>query len=138
MVDLPAGAAAASTTISGRAATISGDRAGGGEDAARRRQTRTPQAAPRRGGLDPDGNVWFEGAGGHLVTYDAEAKQLAEYPSPTAGVSFYECLLDKNGEICAGEMYAGRVVRFNPKANRWTKYVLAEPISHNQRTYIVL
>jgi virginiamycin B lyase len=99
-------------------------------------QTRTPRAAPKRGGFDPDGNAWFGGAGGYLVKYDVKTKQLVEYPPPTAGVSFYECLPDKNGEIWAGEMYAGRIVRFNPKANRWTEYVLPEPISHNRRTWI--
>lgn len=99
-------------------------------------QTRTPRAAPKRGGLDPDGNAWFGGAGGILVKYDRSTKQLTEYRPPTPGVSFYECLPDKNGEIWAGEMYAGRIVRFNPKTDKWTEYVLPEPVSHDRRTWI--
>jgi streptogramin lyase/mono/diheme cytochrome c family protein len=99
-------------------------------------QTRTPRAAPKRGGFDLDGNAWFGGAGGLLVKFDVKTRQLSEYVPPTAGVSFYEALPDKNGEVWAGEMYAGRFVRFNPKANRWTEYVLPEPISHNRRTWI--
>ena len=46
-------------------------------------QTRTPRAAPKRGGFDPDGNAWFGGAGGYLVKYDIKTKQLVEYPPPT-------------------------------------------------------
>ncbi len=99
-------------------------------------QTRTPRAAPKRGGFDPEGNAWFGGAGGYLVKFDAKTHQLQEYPPPTPGVSFYECLPDKNGEIWAGELYAGRIARFNPKTNRWTEYVLPEPVSHDRRTWI--
>jgi streptogramin lyase/mono/diheme cytochrome c family protein len=99
-------------------------------------QTRTPRIAPKRGGFDPDGNAWFGGAGGALVKIDAKTKQLSEYRPPTPGVSFYECLPDKNGEIWAGELYAGRIVRFNPKADRWTEYVLPEAVSHDRRTWI--
>ena len=99
-------------------------------------QTRTPRIAPKRGGFDPDGNAWFGGAGGALVKIDAKTHQLSEYRPPTPGVSFYECLPDKNGEIWAGELYAGRIVRFNPKTDRWTEYVLPEPVSHDRRTWI--
>lgn len=99
-------------------------------------QTRTPRASPKRGGFDPEGNAWFGGAGGILVKFDAKTRQLQEYRPPTPGVSFYECLPDKNGEIWAGELYAGRIVRFNPKTDRWTEYVLPEPVSHNRRTWI--
>ena len=99
-------------------------------------QTRTPRIAPKRGGFDPDGNAWFGGAGGALVKIDAKTHQLSEYRPPTPGVSFYECLPDKNGEIWAGELYAGRIVRYNPKTDRWTEYVLPEPVSHDRRTWI--
>src|SRR5207237_941809 len=99
-------------------------------------QTPTPRTAPKRGGFDPDGNAWFGGAGGLLVKFDAKTHQLTEYRAPTPGVSFYECLPDKNGEIWAGELYAGRLARFNPKTDRWTEYVLPEPVSHNRRTWI--
>ena len=99
-------------------------------------QTRTPRTAPKRGGFDPEGNAWFGGAGGLLVKIDAKTHQVSEYRPPTPGVSFYECLPDKNGEIWAGALYAGRIVRFNPKTDRWTEYVLPEPVSHDRRTWI--
>jgi streptogramin lyase/mono/diheme cytochrome c family protein len=99
-------------------------------------QTRTPRSGPKRGGFDPDGNAWFGGTGGLLVKFDAKTYQLSEYRPPTPGVTFYECMPDKNGEIWAGELYAGRIVRFNPKTDRWTEYVLPSPVSHDRRTWI--
>ncbi len=99
-------------------------------------ETRTPRAGPKRGGFDPDGNAWFGGTGGILVKFDAKTHQLSEYRPPTPGVTFYECLPDKNGEIWAGELYAGRFVRYNPKTDRWTEYVLPAPVSHDRRTWI--
>jgi len=99
-------------------------------------ETRTPRSGPKRGGFDPDGNAWFGGTGGVLVKFDAKTHQLSEFRPPTPGVTFYECLPDKNGEIWAGELYAGRFVRFNPKTDRWTEYVLPAPVSHDRRTWI--
>ncbi len=99
-------------------------------------QTRTPRAGPKRGGFDPDGNAWFGGTGGLLIKFDAKTKQLSEFRPPTPNVTFYECMPDKNGEIWAGELYAGRVVRYNPKTDRWTEYVLPSPVSHDRRTWI--
>jgi streptogramin lyase len=49
----------------------------------------------------------------------------------TRWLPFCECLPDKNGEI-----WAGRFVRFNPKTDRWTEYVLPEPVSYGRRTRI--
>jgi virginiamycin B lyase len=99
-------------------------------------ETRTPRSGPKRGGFDPDGNAWFGGTGGVLVKFDSKTHQLSEYRPPTPNVTFYECLPDKNGEIWAGELYAGRFVRFNPKTDRWTEYVLPAPVSHDRRTWI--
>ena len=36
----------------------------------------------------------------------------------------------------AGELHGGRMVRFNPKTDRWIEYVLPEPYSHDRRTWI--
>lgn len=99
-------------------------------------QTRTPRAAPKKGGFDPEGNAWFGGHGGMLVKFDPKTRQLSEYRPPTPGVTFYEALPDKNGEVWAGEMNAGRFLRFNPRTGLWIEYVLPEPISHNRRTWI--
>ncbi|OFW32863.1 MAG: hypothetical protein A3J28_06465 [Acidobacteria bacterium RIFCSPLOWO2_12_FULL_60_22] len=99
-------------------------------------QTRTPRAGPKRGGFDPENNAWFGGTGGLLIKFDRKTHQLQEFRPPTPNISFYEALPDKNGEIWAGEMYAGRFVRFNPRTEQWIEYVLPEPISHNRRTWI--
>ncbi len=99
-------------------------------------QTRTPRAAPKRGGFDKDGNVWFGGHGGMLVKFDRKTRRLAEYRPPTPNVTFYDAMPDKNGEVWAGEMNAGRFLRFNPATSVWIEYVLPEPISHVRRTWI--
>lgn len=99
-------------------------------------QTRTPRAAPKRGGFDLEGNAWFGGHGGMLVKFDRKTRQLTEYRPPTPGVTFYEAMPDKNGEIWLGAMNAGRFMRFNPRTGLWIEYVLPEPISHNRRTWI--
>jgi hypothetical protein len=44
---------------------------------------------------------------------------------------FCECLPDKTGEL-----YAGRFVRFNPKIDHRTEYVLPELVAHDRRTWI--
>ena len=43
---------------------------------------------------------------------------------------------DKNGEVWAGALHAGRFVRFNPRTERWIEYMMPEPYSHNRRTWI--
>ena len=55
---------------------------------------------------------------------------------PTPYVDFYEAQPDKKGEVWAGELHGGRMVRFNPKEDRWIEYVLPEPYSHDRRTWI--
>ncbi len=40
------------------------------------------------------------------------------------------------GEVWAGALHGGRMVRFNPKEDRWIEYVLPEPYSHDRRTWI--
>jgi streptogramin lyase len=98
--------------------------------------TPSPVAGPSKGGFDPFGNAWFGGRGGVLVKLDPKTRQVTEYVPPTPFVAFYECMPDKNGEIWAAEMHAGRFARFNPKTEEWVEYVLPEPYSHNRRTWI--
>ena len=62
--------------------------------------------------------------------------QIREYWPPTPYVTFYEAMPDKRGEVWAGELHGGRMLRFNPQADRWTEYVLPEPYSHDRRTWI--
>jgi streptogramin lyase len=93
------------------------------------REVPTPSGAaiPSRGSFDPDGNIWVGGHGGVLVKYDHKTGMIAEYAPPTPYVSFYDAIADKNGEVWAGEVQAGRMSRFNPRSQRWTEYVLPEP-----------
>ena len=67
---------------------------------------------------------------------DVKARQIREYAPPTPYVDFYEAQPDKRGEVWAGELHGGRMVRFNPKTDRWVEYVLPEPYSHDRRTWI--
>jgi streptogramin lyase len=89
-----------------------------------------------KGGFDAQGNPWFGGRGGALLELDVKAAQIREFWPPTPYVTFYEAMPDKRGEVWAGALHAGRVLRFNPAADHWTEYVLPEPYSHDRRTWI--
>jgi virginiamycin B lyase len=91
---------------------------------------------PARGEFDPQGNYWSGGRGGMLVKFDIAKKRLFEYPLPTPYASMYSAQADKNGEIWAGEMHAGRYFRFNPKTEQFTEYVLPEPYGIDRETWI--
>ena len=93
------------------------------------REVLTPSGAaiPGRGSFDPEGNIWSGGHGGVLVKYDPKTNTIAEYAPPTPHVSFYDAMADKNGEVWAGEIQAGRMGRFTPRTQRWTESVLPEP-----------
>ena len=96
----------------------------------------TFDSTPARGGFDTQGNPWFGGRGGSLLQMDVKARQIREYTPPTPYVTFYEAMPDKKGEVWAGELHGGRMLRFNPKTDRWIEYVLPEPYSHDRRTWI--
>ena len=71
-----------------------------------------------------------------LVKFDTKEKRIHEYPLPTPYASIYTAQTDKNGEVWAGEMHAGRYLRFNPKTEQWTEYVLPEPYGIDRETWI--
>jgi len=96
----------------------------------------SPNSGPARGEFDPDGNYWAAGRGGMLVKFDTTKKQLSEYRLPTPYASLYTTHADRNGEIWAGMMHAGRYVRFNPKSEQWTEYVLPEPYGLDRQSWI--
>ena len=98
--------------------------------------TRTPVSSPARGAFDLDGNAWFGGRGGMLLRLDPQTRRITEYYPPIPYVTFYEAMPDKNGEVWAGALHAGRFVRFNPRTERWIEYMMPEPYSHNRRTWI--
>ena len=93
-------------------------------------------STPARGGFDAQSNPWFGGRGGALLELDMKTKQIREFVPPTPYVIFYEAMPDKRGEVWAGELHGGRMLRFNPKSEHWTEYVLPEPYSHDRRTWI--
>jgi streptogramin lyase/mono/diheme cytochrome c family protein len=93
-------------------------------------------STPARGGFDAQNNPWFGGRGGALLKLDVKSGQIREYWPPTPYVLFYEAMPDKRGEVWAGELQGGRMLRFNPQADHWTEYVLPEPYSHDRRTWI--
>jgi streptogramin lyase len=93
-------------------------------------------SAASRGSFDPDGNIWAGGRGGVLLKYDPKNNTVGEYAPPTPYNTFYETRADKNGEVWAGEMRAGRMARFNPHTNRWIEYVLPEPFSFDWQTFV--
>jgi len=93
-------------------------------------------STPARGGFDKDDNPWFGGRGGALLELDAKAGQIREYWPPVPYVTFYEAMPDQRGEVWAGALHSGRMLRYNPQQDRWTQYVLPEPYSHDRRTWI--
>ena len=97
------------------------------------------QSSPARGGFDPEGNPWFGGRGGSILTLNVKARRIREYwpPSPyTPYTAFYEAMPDKNGEVWAGILHGGGFLRLNPRTEQWTEYVLPEPYANDYRTWI--
>jgi virginiamycin B lyase len=89
-----------------------------------------------RGGFDRQGNAWYGGRGGMLMRMNIETKKLTEFPSPIQYDTFYEAMPDKNGEVWAGGLESGRFLRFNPKTEKFTQYMLPEPYAHDRRTWV--
>jgi virginiamycin B lyase len=89
-----------------------------------------------RGGFDRQGNAWFGGRGGMLMRMNIETNKLTEWYSPVQYDTFYEAMPDKNGEVWAGGLESGRFMRFNPKTEKWTQYMMPEPYAHDRRTWI--
>lgn len=98
--------------------------------------TQTGFADPSRGGFDPDGNLWTGGRGGIISVFDRKTRQVRDYVPPTPFVTFYEAKPDKNGEVWAGAQRGGRIVRLNPKTDKWIEYQFPEPISLDWRTWV--
>jgi len=96
----------------------------------------SPNSGPARGAFDPFGNYWSGGRGGVLVKADPVKKKVWEYPLPTPHASLYQAMADKNGEVWGGEQHAGRYLRFNPKSEQWTEYLLPEPYGHDRHSWV--
>ena len=96
----------------------------------------SPNSGPARGEFDPDNNYWAAGRGGMFVKFDTTKKRIFEYRLPVPYASLYTTHADRNGEIWAGLMHAGRYVRFNPKTEQWTEYVLPEPYGLDRQSWV--
>lgn len=84
-------------------------------------------AAAERGDFDPEGNSWAGSSGGGFQKYDPKTGAIVEYVAPVPWTRYYTARADKNGDIWAGEMHAGRIARFNPRTTQWIEYVLPTP-----------
>jgi len=89
-----------------------------------------------RGGFDPQQNAWYGGRGGMLIKLDSKTHRISEWYSPVQYDTFYEALPDKNGEVWTAGLQSGRMMRFNPKTEQWTQYLMPEPYAHDRRTWI--
>src|SRR3990172_3645573 len=89
-----------------------------------------------RGSFDPAGNIWVGGKHGVLAKYDPKTNVYSEYTPPTPYATMYNAEAEKNGEIWAGLVRAGKMGRFNPKTHQWIEYWMAEPFSHNWDSWV--
>jgi virginiamycin B lyase len=96
----------------------------------------SPNSGPARGEFDPQGNYWSGGRGGVLVEFETAKRRVREFPVPTSYGSLYTAKADRNGEVWAGELQGGRYLRFNPKNQQWTEYLLPEPYGHDRESWI--
>ncbi len=96
----------------------------------------SPNSGPARGEFDLDDNYWSGGRGGALVEFNMKEKRVHEYKLPTPYASMYSANADRNGEVWAGEMHAGRYLRFDPRTGAFTEYVLPEPYGLDRETWI--
>jgi virginiamycin B lyase len=96
----------------------------------------SPNSGPARGEFDPQGNYWSAGRGGMLVKFDTTKKRIFEYRLSTPYAGLYTTNVDRNGEVWAGELHSGRYLRFNPRTEQWTEYVLPEPYGFDRESWI--
>ena len=54
----------------------------------------------------------------------------------TAAVTYLLTPLVRRVAVATGAMHAGRYLRFNPKTEQWTEYVLPEPYGIDRETWI--
>jgi streptogramin lyase len=97
-----------------------------------------PNQGPGRSAFDNNNNsLWSGGKGGALVRLESSTHRLKEFVAPLLYYgSFYEANVDKNGEVWASAVQAGRYMRLDPETERWITYVLPEPYSHNRKSWI--
>ncbi len=96
----------------------------------------SPDTGPSRGEFDLQGNYWSGGRGGPLIEFDMTNHVIREFYPPVPYGKLYTAVADKNGEVWAGNLQAGRYLRFNPKTEQFTEYLLPEPYAHDREPWI--
>jgi len=87
--------------------------------------TPTPNSAPRRGMIDPEGRLWFgENRANRIGMFDPKTEKIQEWMAPTPESWPYDVTADKNGEAWSGGEYSDRVIRLNPKTGNMVEYLL--------------
>lgn len=84
--------------------------------------------APRRLGADKKGDtVWVANWwGDNLARINIKTRKVKYYspPHPEGFEGVYDTVIDKNGMVWMNLMNADRVARFDPKAEKWTEFML--------------
>ncbi len=70
-----------------------------------------------------------------LVKFDTARSGCSSTAADALG-SIYTAHPDKNGEVWAGELHTGRYLRFNPKTEQWTEYVLPGALRFDRESWI--
>src|SRR5262249_1796779 len=84
----------------------------------------------------PEGNYWSAGRGGMVGKFDIKKKRIFEYRLPTPYASLYTPPPHNNARRLARMSHSGRYVRFNPKTEQWTEYVLPEPYGLDRQSWV--
>jgi streptogramin lyase len=88
-------------------------------------ETPTPQSAPRRGMVAPDGRVWFgENRRNRIGMFDPETRQIKEWEAPTPFSNPYDATIDRNGDVWAGGEFSDRILRLDPQTGEFIEYGL--------------
>lgn len=86
----------------------------------------TPKSDLRQMQADADGNLWVAGhESGKLVKVDSRTGKVTEYTPPTKDSGPFSLDVDtKRNLIWFGEMNAGKLGRYDPRANRFVEFPL--------------
>lgn len=93
-------------------------------------------AVPRKGGPDPDGNVWFglHGAGKVLKIDIKNNNKMTVFTPPTADSGTYAVSVDmKRNLIWVAQQHSDMIARFDPKTGVWTEFPLANAEEDHRR-----
>ncbi len=92
-------------------------------------------ALPRKGGPDPQGNVWFGLHGvNNIVKIDYQTAKMTLFTTPTQDSGPYAVSVDqKNNLVWVAQQQADKIARFNPRTETWTEFPLAQAEEDHRR-----